>query len=142
MMQNAENSAMLERLASEGIRLAVDDFGVGYSSLAYLRRFPIRTVKIDRSFVDGIDDDPNDTAIVTAILAMARNLNLMVVAEGVETVEQMAFLKKHGCLGAQGHYYSDPLPAPEFTRLLKAPKQFGFTDKEFAKPPAARTYRS
>jgi diguanylate cyclase (GGDEF)-like protein/PAS domain S-box-containing protein len=142
MMQNAENLAMIEQLAREGIRFAVDDFGTGYSSLAYLKRFPIRTVKIDRSFIDGIDDDPNDTAIVTAILAMARNLNLVVVAEGVETVEQTAFLKKHGCFGAQGHYYSDPLPAPEFTRLLKAPKKFGLADKPLARSPAARTYRS
>jgi EAL domain-containing protein (putative c-di-GMP-specific phosphodiesterase class I) len=114
-----DNLATLQWLNSIGIQLAVDDFGMGYSSLAYLQRYPIRTLKIDRLFVNGIGQDPHDTAIVTAIIAMAQNLHLKVIAEGVETLQQVNFLKERGCLAAQGFYYSEAVPADTFTELLR-----------------------
>lgn len=119
MTQSEENLTVLDRLTEIGVRLAVDDFGVGYSSLAYLQRFPIHTLKIDRSFVSGISDDPNDSAIVVAIIAMARSLHLDIVAEGVETAEQATFLKRHGCRVAQGYYYGRPLPEQAFDQALR-----------------------
>ncbi|MGZ3158466.1 MAG: EAL domain-containing protein, partial [Burkholderiaceae bacterium] len=90
----------------------------GYSSLAYLQHFPLHALKIDRSFVVGISQDSHDAAIVTAIIAMAHSLRLKVTAEGVDSAEQVAFLKAHGCLTAQGFYYSKPVPAQAFTELL------------------------
>ncbi|MDB5763132.1 MAG: hypothetical protein JWQ21_2127 [Herminiimonas sp.] len=122
MLQNPDNLMALHQLTDMGIRLSVDDFGTGYSSLTYLQRFPIRSLKIDQSFVSGIGQDANDTAIVTAIIAMADSLDLKVVAEGVETVEHAAFLKKRGCLLAQGFYFSRALPAEKFFELLRAPR--------------------
>ncbi len=118
MMYSAENVTTLGRLARMGVRLAVDDFGTGYSSLSYLQRFPISVLKVDQSFVSGIGMDPNDTAIVAAIIAMACSLQLNVVAEGVETAEQVAFLKDRGCFAAQGYFYSKAISAPELSRLL------------------------
>jgi diguanylate cyclase (GGDEF)-like protein/PAS domain S-box-containing protein len=118
MMKSLEHSTSLERLAGAGIQFAVDDFGTGYSSLAYLQRFPIDTIKIDGSFISGVARDPNDAAIVTAIMAMAANLKLHIVAEGVETVEQAEFLKQHGCLAAQGFYYHRPMSADALGELL------------------------
>ena len=119
MLPSPENLVALERLASMGVRLSVDDFGMGYSSLAYLRRFPLHALKIDRSFVSGIGNDPSHTAIVTAIIAMAQSLRLKVVAEGVENAEQVTFLKARGCLAAQGYHYGRPMPAEEFEELLR-----------------------
>lgn len=119
MTQSAENVDMLARLAGTGVQLAVDDFGTGYSSFAYLQRFPIDTIKIDRSFVDGLARDRNDVGIVTAMIAMAENLKLHVVAEGVETAEQASFLKQHGCLAAQGYYFHRPMPAEAIGALLR-----------------------
>lgn len=118
MRQSRENIAIIGRLAGTGIQFAVDDFGTGYSNLAYLQRFPIDAIKIDRSFVDGLGRDRNNNAIVTAIIAMARNLNLHIVAEGVETAEQVGFLRSRGCLAAQGFYYHAPVPAEVFGALL------------------------
>jgi diguanylate cyclase (GGDEF)-like protein len=118
MLESPENLAALEQLAAMGVRLAVDDFGTRYSSLAYLQRFPIHVLKIDRSFVSGIGEDTNDTAIVTAIIAMAESLRLDVIAEGVESAEQAAFLKSRGCRVAQGFYYSKAVSADSFTELL------------------------
>jgi diguanylate cyclase (GGDEF)-like protein/PAS domain S-box-containing protein len=118
MAQNTENIAILEHLIGTGVWLAVDDFGTGYSSLAYLQRFPIHTIKIDRSFVQGICKDASDTTIVTAIVAMAHSLHLKVVAEGVETLEQAEFLKTLGCLAAQGYFYSEPVSAQAFGKIL------------------------
>jgi diguanylate cyclase (GGDEF)-like protein len=118
MVQGVENIAILDRLVEMGVHLAVDDFGTGYSSLAYLQRFPIHTLKIDRSFVDGIDRDPNDTAIITAIIAMAHSLRLKVIAEGVESESQAEFLKARGCIAAQGFYCREPVPAEAFEELL------------------------
>jgi EAL domain-containing protein (putative c-di-GMP-specific phosphodiesterase class I) len=120
LLAQSQDLPTLQQLADMGVSLAVDDFGTRYSSLAYLRRFPIQTLKIDRSFVSGIERDANDTAIVTAILAMAESLRLRVVAEGVETEEQAAFLKARGCTGAQGYLYSRPAAAGDLGGLLGA----------------------
>jgi diguanylate cyclase (GGDEF)-like protein/PAS domain S-box-containing protein len=119
VQHDEENAELLKRLSATGVQLSLDDFGTGYSSLSYLQRFPIHALKIDRSFVSGIDQDANQTAIVTAIIAMAQSLRLTVIAEGVESMEQAAFLKRHGCLVAQGYYYSKPVPEAVFTELLR-----------------------
>jgi len=109
----------LEGLRVLGVRLAIDDFGTGYSSLAYLQRFSIDTLKIDRSFVHDIPGDPDDSAITTAIAALAKSLQLAMVAEGVETVAQRDFLHVLGCTTMQGHLFSRPLPPEELSQLLQ-----------------------
>src|SRR3569832_1652976 len=119
LAQPSENNiATLERLSLMGIQLSIDDFGTGYSNLAYLQRFPIHALKIDRSFVSSIGHDTNDTALVKAIIAMANSLHLKVLAEGVETAQQVDFLKSHGCPLAQGFYYCEALTADAFTNML------------------------
>lgn len=120
LLQDAENTLVaLNTLKRAGISLSVDDFGTGYSSLSYLKRFPIDTLKIDRSFVKDIHVDQDDAAICAAILAMARQLGLNVVAEGVETKEQLEFLRHHGCNQIQGYLCSKPLSAEQFAVLLR-----------------------
>ncbi len=121
LLPSQENLVTLERLAAMGVRLSVDDFGTGYSSLAYLQRFPIHALKIDRSFVTAIGEDERDTAIVTAIIAMAQSLRLKVIAEGVETAGQVAFLTARGCLAGQGYFYGRPMTAEAFAQLLAKP---------------------
>jgi EAL domain-containing protein (putative c-di-GMP-specific phosphodiesterase class I) len=101
--------------------VAVDDFGTGYSSLSYLRKFPLDALKIDRSFVSQITTIPDEMTIVRAIISMGRSLNLRVIAEGVETQDQLDFLKIHQCDEAQGYYFSPPVPPPELARLLESP---------------------
>jgi EAL domain-containing protein (putative c-di-GMP-specific phosphodiesterase class I) len=119
LMHHAEETvAILTRLDEMGVHLAIDDFGTGYSSLSYLKRFPIHSLKIDRSFVRDISSDPDDAAIVTAIVAMARSLNLSVTAEGVETEEQAAFLRSLACHQAQGFHLGRPMPAVDFAARL------------------------
>ncbi|HVK95860.1 MAG TPA: EAL domain-containing protein, partial [Noviherbaspirillum sp.] len=119
MQRTEENVATLKHLSEMGIKLSVDDFGTGYSSLAYLQRFPIHALKIDRSFVRGIGADSDNTALVTAIISMAHSLHLTVLAEGVETSGQLRFLQAHGCRSAQGYYYSKAVSADAFTELLR-----------------------
>jgi EAL domain-containing protein (putative c-di-GMP-specific phosphodiesterase class I) len=108
----------LAGLKALGVRLAIDDFGTGYSSLSYLKRFPVDAVKVDRAFVDGLGTDPNDTALVAAIVALARALGLEVTAEGVETKDQLVSLKRLGCWRAQGFYLARPMPADALTQLV------------------------
>ncbi|MCD9024179.1 putative bifunctional diguanylate cyclase/phosphodiesterase [Cohnella silvisoli] len=113
---------MLERLKKLGVRISIDDFGTGYSSLYYLKRFPIDKLKIDRSFVNDVLTDRNDAAIVSGISAMARNLNLTVTAEGVESAGQVAFLKELKCQEAQGYFFSRPVPPEQFLSLFELDK--------------------
>ena len=120
LLQDVDNTLeALKRLKRAGIALSVDDFGTGYSSLSYLKRFPIDTLKIDRSFVKELHIDLDDAAICAAILAMAQQLGLNVVAEGVETKEQLEFLRLHGCNQIQGFLCSKPLSAEQFAVLLR-----------------------
>jgi PAS domain S-box/diguanylate cyclase (GGDEF) domain len=112
-------TACLLELAELGVRISIDDFGTGYSSFHHLKNFPIHRLKIDRSFVRDIRQDPNDAAIVAAIIAMAHNLNLPVIAEGVESEDQLHFLKTHRCDGFQGYYRSPPVPVEEAEALLR-----------------------
>jgi diguanylate cyclase (GGDEF)-like protein/PAS domain S-box-containing protein len=120
-MQHAEMSlGIMTRLKEMGIRLCIDDFGTGYSSLSYLKRFPIDTVKIDQNFVRDLDTGSSGGAIVSAVISMARALKLNVVAEGVETAEQLDFLRRENCEAIQGFFCSAPLPADEFELTLRA----------------------
>ncbi|MCU0118653.1 EAL domain-containing protein [Pseudomonas sp. B2M1-30] len=121
LMQNVETTmTALNRLRALGIRLAIDDFGTGYSSLSYLRRFPIDVLKIDQSFIRGLSTDSNDAALVVAIISLGRSLNLKVIAEGIETAQQLAFLKARHCEEGQGYYFSKALPPDAFAQLLSA----------------------
>jgi diguanylate cyclase (GGDEF)-like protein/PAS domain S-box-containing protein len=119
LLQDAENNLdTVRQLKALGLRLSIDDFGTGYSSFSYLKRFAVDRVKIDQSFVRDISIDPDDAAIVRAIIQLARSLRLGIVAEGVETEEQFAFLRDEGCEGAQGYLISRPLPAVELEAYL------------------------
>ncbi|MFO1346583.1 MAG: EAL domain-containing protein [Rhodocyclaceae bacterium] len=120
VMHDVENAiAMLRELKQIGVTLALDDFGTGYSSLAYLKRFPIDVLKIDRSFVRDIDREADDAAIAHAVIAMAHSLGLQVTAEGVENEAQLALLRQYGCNDFQGYLFSRPVPAEEFSLLLQ-----------------------
>ena len=121
LMRNAEVAAStLKAVRDIGIRVSVDDFGTGYSSLSYLRKFPLDSLKIDQSFLRKIHVAPDDSIIVSAIISMGRAIGLRVIAEGVETVEELAFLEANDCDEAQGFYFSRPVPAEEFVKLLAA----------------------
>ena len=119
MQQGQDAVAMLMALKDLGVRLAIDDFGTGYSSLAYLKRFPLDKLKIDQSFVRDIPNDPGDMGITAAIIALARTLRLEALAEGVETAEQLTFLREQGCDTYQGYLFSRPVPAEEFALRLR-----------------------
>ena len=119
VMHNPERAVeLIQQLKDMGVRVAIDDFGTGYSSLAYLKRFPIDSVKIDRSFILDIPGDKGDVAITQAVIAMAHSLGLKVIAEGVETRQQFNFLRRHRCDEMQGYYFSAPLPVEQATNLL------------------------
>jgi EAL domain-containing protein (putative c-di-GMP-specific phosphodiesterase class I) len=118
-MQNAESTVQtLHQLKALGVRISIDDFGIGYSSLSYLKRLPIDALKIDSSFVRNLPSDPDDAAIAAAVISLAHTLRLQVVAEGVETEEQRAFLTAHGCDRMQGHLVSYPFAAAECEAFL------------------------
>jgi diguanylate cyclase (GGDEF)-like protein/PAS domain S-box-containing protein len=120
LMRHAEAAASaLGQLKAIGVRLAVDDFGVGYSSLSYLTRFPIDALKLDQSFVHNIVDGSDEAIVVSAVISMGKNLKHKVIAEGVETLKQLAFLQAHGCDEGQGYYFSRPVVAQQFAKLLE-----------------------
>jgi EAL domain-containing protein (putative c-di-GMP-specific phosphodiesterase class I) len=124
VMHNVERALeVLGALKGMGVRLAIDDFGTGYSSLAQLKRFPIDTLKVDRSFIRELPADTEDKAIAEAIIAMGKTLCLTVVAEGVETPEQKAFLRERACDQMQGYHFSKPIAAEEFAELLRTHKR-------------------
>ncbi len=120
LMKHADSAAsILHSVRERGVQVAVDDFGTGYSSLSYLQKFPVDALKIDQSFVGRIGTGPDDASIVTAVISMARSLKLRVVAEGVETLEQLEFLRVRQCDEAQGYYFSRPVPPQQFANLLR-----------------------
>jgi len=119
MHDPAGAAILIDELKELGVRIAMDDFGTGYSSLAHLKRFPIDSLKIDRSFISDLPGDSGNVAITDAIIAMARTLHLTVIAEGVETRPQFDFLRRLGCDEVQGYYFSPPVPYDEATTLLR-----------------------
>jgi EAL domain-containing protein (putative c-di-GMP-specific phosphodiesterase class I) len=119
-MKQAESTAsILQVLRDRGVKVAIDDFGTGYSSLSYLRKFPVDALKIDQSFVRQISTLGDDATIVTAVIGMAHSLGLRVVAEGVETLDELEFLRVRQCDEAQGFYFSRPVPPRHFADLLR-----------------------
>jgi EAL domain-containing protein (putative c-di-GMP-specific phosphodiesterase class I) len=120
--------SLLHGLKALGVTLAIDDFGTGYSSLSYLRSFPIDVLKIDRSFVNDIAVDEDDEAIVVSIIALAHNLKLRVIAEGVESGEQLEYLRRHGCDQIQGYYFSRPVAPLQFEQMLRENKHLGWAE--------------
>jgi diguanylate cyclase (GGDEF)-like protein len=131
LMRHAHSAAIiLQALRKTGIQVALDDFGTGYSSLSYLRDFPIDSLKIDRSFVDEVTSVVEDTSIVKAVISMARNLGLRVVAEGVENMDQLEFLRAQACDEAQGYFFSRPVDPDAFAELLRSGFGPGFTGSD------------
>ena len=134
LLEDAEGAVTaLSSLREIGVRLAVDDFGTGYSSLSYLKRLPVDAVKIDRSFIDGLAVDGDDSAIVAAVTGMARALRLTVIAEGVENLDQLRALRRLGCDFAQGFFFTTPQPAAHITRLLESDRitpMFAYDEQE------------
>lgn len=120
MHSASEVLSVMQRLADLGVTFSIDDFGTGYSNLSYLKRFPVDVLKIDRSFVRDIPGDRDDAAIAEAIITMAHSLGMQVVAEGVETEQQLDFLRAHRCDVLQGFYFSKPLPADEIEQSLRS----------------------
>jgi EAL domain-containing protein (putative c-di-GMP-specific phosphodiesterase class I) len=112
-------TVILERLKERSVVVAIDDFGTGYSSLSYLKRFPIDYIKIDQSFVRGIPRDAEDIGIVRAIIALARTLDVQLIAEGIDTPEQLAFLEREGCNEGQGYLISTSLPAERLPAFIQ-----------------------
>jgi EAL domain-containing protein (putative c-di-GMP-specific phosphodiesterase class I) len=120
VMYNPDKAVkLLTELKAMGASIAIDDFGIGYSSLSQLKRFPIDTIKVDRSFIKDLMENKEDAAITEAIIAMGKSLKLNVIAEGVETNDQANFLRDHKCDEMQGYYFSKPIPQNEFADLLR-----------------------
>jgi EAL domain-containing protein (putative c-di-GMP-specific phosphodiesterase class I) len=118
-MHNPEQAiSVMNKLHERDVRMAIDDFGTGYSSLSYLKKFKIHKLKIDQSFVRDVSTDPEDKAIVAGIISMAKKLGLKTIAEGVETAEQLAYLREQGCDDAQGYYFGEPQPPAGIEELL------------------------
>jgi diguanylate cyclase (GGDEF)-like protein len=136
MQDSTSTAAVLQSLKDTGVQLALDDFGTGYSSLSHLKRFPIDTLKIDRSFVRDLTTDADDASIVSAVISMGKSLHMRVVAEGVESREQLAFLHEQSCPEGQGYYFSRPMVAKEFAKLL------GRSVAELCSPAGRTTCRS
>jgi diguanylate cyclase (GGDEF)-like protein/PAS domain S-box-containing protein len=135
LMQHAEFSVpVLQKLKAMGVRLAIDDFGTGYSSLSYLRQFPIDTLKVDQSFIHEINAETDEATIISAVINMGCRMKHRVIAEGIETAEQLAFLRAHGCDEGQGYYFSRPIPATETAKLLELGMHRTFIDEGFAEP--------
>ena len=151
VMRNVARAVrVLDAIQSRGIRLAIDDFGTGYSSMSLMKQFPIDTIKIDRSFVRDLPRDSEDQAIAQAIISMGKALGMTVVAEGVETAEQQAFLRDHRCDEMQGYLFSKPLPPRELAKLaalaararVAAAPAGSRTAADRSKPPTAKERRS
>jgi diguanylate cyclase (GGDEF)-like protein/PAS domain S-box-containing protein len=140
MRDPAEAAAMLGRLKRMGLTLSIDDFGTGYSSLAYLKRFPLDALKIDRTFVRDLTTDSDDGEIALAIISLAHNLKLKVVAEGVETEAQMNFLRSHACDEMQGYYFARPLSVEDCSRTLIEGRRMHFAKPRVASPSAGRVF--
>jgi EAL domain-containing protein (putative c-di-GMP-specific phosphodiesterase class I) len=120
-MHDPQNAiAVMNKLHERGVRMSIDDFGTGYSSLSHLKKFKVYKLKIDQSFVRDISTDPEDRAIVSAVINMAKSLGLQTIAEGVETAGQLAFLREQGCDEMQGYYYCKPLPADQFEEFVRS----------------------
>jgi EAL domain-containing protein (putative c-di-GMP-specific phosphodiesterase class I) len=123
LMQDSQSTdVVLHALKQLGVQLALDDFGTGYSSLSYIRRFPVDTLKVDRSFVRGLTTDAADAGVVSAVIQMGRSLNMRVVAEGVETREQVLRLREMACAEAQGYYFGRSMNAADFSDSMRRPK--------------------
>jgi EAL domain-containing protein (putative c-di-GMP-specific phosphodiesterase class I) len=132
LQKTGESIALLHQLSALGIRIALDDFGTGYSSLSYLRGFPFDKIKIDQSFISDVDTNNDSALIVGAIVGLAQGLGMIVTAEGVETEEQLATLRTHGCTEVQGHLFSRPLPGnevPGLIRTLSVPNRTGMASR-------------
>jgi diguanylate cyclase (GGDEF)-like protein/PAS domain S-box-containing protein len=134
LMQDSQAAETVVALKNIGVRIALDDFGTGYSSLSYLKRFPIDTLKIDRSFISNITTDPGDACIAKAVIGMGAGLHMRVVAEGVETREQLTKLQEMNCPEGQGYYFSHPVGAVEFAELLRRPQPAGVQKLRVAAP--------
>jgi diguanylate cyclase (GGDEF)-like protein/PAS domain S-box-containing protein len=133
LMANTEQTiSTLQNLKNLGVQISIDDFGTGYSSLAYLRRFPIDKLKIDIAFIRDVTSNPDAAAIALTIIRMAKSLKLSVIAEGVETAVQLAYLRRHGCDQIQGYYFSKPLPLPELEQMLRDDKRLPLPENETA----------
>ena len=111
---------IMRSLSSMGLQISIDDFGTGYSSLSYLKRYPIHTLKMDKSFIDHVADDEEDASFARMVISIAKSLNLDLIAEGVETAEQLEFLRREGCRQIQGYYFSKPLSPDAAFEYLKA----------------------
>jgi EAL domain-containing protein (putative c-di-GMP-specific phosphodiesterase class I) len=134
MSQAEEALAILHQLKKLGVQLAIDDFGTGYSSLSYLKRLPLDILKIDKSFIRGLPDDPHDAAIARAIIALGRSMQLTIIAEGVENQAQQRFLAAEGCEQIQGYIVSLPLPPDEFAATFLRIALSDLSDGTLSKP--------